>query len=130
MRITSRPYSICLPLATAGLLLLAADTLHALPIDRARGRQEARDSRQDGRYGARDARQDGRQTSRARRYGYYTLPAGSTPFVYSGVRYYRTRGLYYYPYFYGGRTVYVQVDVNGGYPAPPPAAGSIDVYFD
>jgi hypothetical protein len=28
---------------------------------------------------------------------------------------------------YMGRTVYIDINVNGGYPAPPPPIGSIDI---
>jgi hypothetical protein len=101
----------CLP-----VFILAIDLAPALPIDRARGRA-----------GARDSRQDGRQTSRARRRGCYALPHGAATFAYGGFRYYRVGPRYYYPYMYGGRTVYIEIDVVGGYPAPPPAAGSIDI---
>ncbi|MEI6533842.1 MAG: hypothetical protein WCN98_00770 [Verrucomicrobiaceae bacterium] len=103
--------------ACAAVVLGAtAPSAQALPRDRAAGRQ-----------GARDSRQDGRQTSRARRRGYYACPAGAVAFSHGGYRYYRVGGRYYYPYFYGGRTVYIDIDVNGGYPVPPPPAGSIDI---
>jgi len=90
----------------------------------------ARDARQDGREGARDARQTGRQVSRVRRRGCYALPHGAALFTYGGFRYYRVGARYYYPYMYGGRTVYIDIDVNGGHPLPPPAAGSIDIDID
>lgn len=117
-------------LTTGVALTLCLEAAHALPIDRAYGRQAARDSRQDGREGARDARQTGRQVSRARWAGYPVLPPGCVPYMYGGYRYYTVRGLYYYPYFYGGRTVYIQVNVQNGVPVPPPPSGSIDIYFN
>ncbi len=101
---------------TAVAAILAPAPSHALPIDRRMGRQ-----------GARNSRQNGRQTSRARRRGFYGLPGGAVAFSYGGFRYFRVGPRYYYPYMYGGRTVYIDIDVNGGYPAPPPAAGSIDI---
>ena len=106
---------------------LAPTESQALPADRAAGRQNARGSRQSGRAGAQDSRQSGRQTSRARRRGYYGLPAGAAPYAYGGYNYYRAGGRYYYPYMYGGRTVYIDVDVSGGRPMPPPPVGSIDI---
>jgi hypothetical protein len=107
--------------ATSSLSVVAASIVvagnsHALPVDRAIGRQRARDSRQ-----------TGRQISRARRRGCYVLPVGAAVFVHSGYRYYRVGPRYYYPYMYNGRTVYIDIDVVGGYPSPPPPAGSIDV---
>lgn len=119
-----------LPMLTAAavaMATLAPVESQALPVDRAAGRQGARDSRQSGRQGAQYSRQAGRQTSRARRRGCYGLPPGAAPFSYGGYRYYRVGGRYLYPYMYGGRTVYIDIDVNGGYPAPPPPAGSIDI---
>ena len=104
--------------AAAAVLLLSPSQVEALPIDRQVGRMQARDSRQ-----------AGRQTSRARRRGFYGLPGGAVPFAYGGYRYYRVGPSYYYPYMYGGRTVYIQINVQGGYPAPPPPPGSIDIYF-
>jgi hypothetical protein len=74
-------------------------------------------------------RRAARQAYRARCRAYYGLPVGAVPFVYGGYRYYRVGGAYYYPYMYGGRTVYVDVGVYGGYPVAPPPIGSIDIYF-
>ena len=90
--------------------------VEALPADRAAGRQSARNSRQ-----------TGRQVSRARRRGCYAMPPGAVAFTYGGYRYYRVGPRFYYPYMYMGRTVYIDIDVHGGYPAPPPAPGSIDI---
>jgi len=119
-------------LPTLAVVAITAATVapvesQALPVDRAAGRQGARGSRQSGRQGAQDSRQAGRQTSRARRRGCYGLPGGAVPFRHGGYNYYRVGGRYLYPYMYGGRTVYIDIDVNGGYPAPPPPAGSIDI---
>ena len=36
-------------------------------------------------------------------------------------RYCFYKGLYYYPYMYGGRTVYIQVDYN----SPPPPSDQV-----
>jgi hypothetical protein len=108
-----------LPLLTAAAvtsLILAPGESQALPVDRAMGRA-----------GARDSRQTGRQVSRARRRGCYAMPAGARPFVYGGYRYYRVGPRFYYPYMHMGRTVYVDIDVVGGNPAPPPPTGSIDI---
>ncbi len=102
--------------ATVAVAVLAPVSVEAAPIDRAMGRQ-----------GARDSRQTGRQVSQARRRGYYGLPGGAVPYAYRGINYYRVGGRYMYPYFYGGRTVYIDIDVVGGYPVPPPAAGSINI---
>lgn len=110
-----------LPLIGAGLLVEAFVTppeAEALPQDRMAGRQNARASRQ-----------SGRQTSRARRRGYWGLPAGAAPYYYRGHRYYRVGPRFYYPYVYGGKTVYIDVDVQGGNPAAPPSAGSVEIYF-
>lgn len=69
----------------------------------------------------------GRQTSRARRRACFGLPVGAAVFIYGGYRYYRAGSRYYYPYSYNGRTVYIDIEVKGGYPAPPPPAASIDI---
>jgi hypothetical protein len=34
---------------------------------------------------------------------------------------------FYYPYVYGGRTVYIDINVQDGNPEPPPAADSVDL---
>lgn len=110
------------PASTLGAAAITATAFalapraEALPADRIAGRQ-----------GARDSRQQGRQTSRARRRGCYALPPGAALYPYGAYRYYRVGPRFYYPYMYGGRTVYVDIDVVGGYPAPPPPAGSIDI---
>jgi hypothetical protein len=49
------------------------------------------------------------------------------PYAYGGYRYYRVGPRYYYPYMYMGRTVYIDINVQGGYPMPPPPVGSIDI---
>lgn len=95
-----------------------APVAQALPVDRAMGRQAARDSRQ-----------TGRQVSRARRRGYHSCPAGAVRFAHGGFTYFRVGPRFYYPYFYGGKTVYIDIDIVGGNPAPPPASGSIEIYF-
>ena len=105
-------------LVAASVALSIPSTSEALPVDRIQGRQ-----------GARASRQEGRQNSRARWNGTYARPAGAVAFAWGGYSYYRAGGLYYYPYMYGGRTVYIKVDVVNGHPAPPPAAGSIEINF-
>lgn len=110
--------SITLLLAAAGLFLVTLPEAEALPVDRMAGRQ-----------GARDSRQQGRQTSRARRRAYVGLPVGCVPYAHGGYRYYRAGGVYYYPYMHQGRTVYINIDVVKGQPAPPPPATSIDIYI-
>lgn len=117
----SLPVSTLSPLlpAAAGIATVSLLTgkAQALPIDRAIGRQ-----------GARASRQTGRQVSRARRRGVYSLPAGYRPYSYGSYNYYFAGGRYYYPYMYGGRTVYINIEVSAsGNPGPPPAPGSIDI---
>lgn len=109
------------PVGTLSVAIVAttisfAPLAEALPADRIAGRQ-----------GARSSRQQGRQTSRARRRGCYTLPPGAALYPYGAYRYYRVGPRFYYPYMYGGRTVYVDIDVVGGNPVPPPSASSIDI---
>ena len=57
--------------------------------------------------------------------GYRVVPIGAH-------RYYYYSGLYYYPYYVSGQTVYVQVDVNVNNPAAPPSVESIteEYYID
>ncbi len=141
---------IALPLLGLVAVATIAPDAKALPRDRSAGRAGARDSRQDGRQegryerrhgdygdardarqdgreGARDSRQIGRQVSRARWRGCYALPRGAVIFSYGGYRYYRVGPRFYYPYMYGGRTVYIDINVSGGNPVPPPPAASIDI---
>jgi hypothetical protein len=108
-----------LPLVGAGIMVdafVAAPQAQALPRDRMAGR-----------YAARVDRRAGRQISRARRRGYWGLPPGAAPFYYRGYRYYRVGPRFYYPYVYGGRTVYIDINVQEGNPEPPPAPDSIDL---
>ena len=103
-----------LPLIGAGLMVdafVVTPEAEALPRDRMAGRQA------------------GRQASRARRRAYWGLPPRAAPFYYRGYRYYRVGPRFYYPYVYGGRTVYIDIDAQGGNPAAPPAAGSVEIYF-
>lgn len=115
LMIASEAFPVLTVIAVTMAALVPAES-QALPVDRARGRA-----------GARDSRQTGRQISRARRRGCYALPRGAAPFVFGGYRYYRVGPRFYYPYMYGGRTVYIDINVSGGNPAPPPPAGSIDI---
>jgi hypothetical protein len=66
---------------------------------------------------------------RGPRHGYHGLPGGAVPYSYGGYRYYRVGPRFYYPYFYGGRTVYIDIDAEGGVPLPPPPSGSIEINF-
>ena len=49
------------------------------------------------------------------------MPVGARPVMFGPYRYYSYGGAYYYPYLSGGRTVYVEVDVN----SPPPPANEV-----
>jgi hypothetical protein len=106
----------CLSISAVTIAVLAPVESPALPVDRAQGRQ-----------GARDSRQTGRQNSRARFRGCYAMPHGAVAFRYGGYSYYRVGTRYYYPYMYSGRTVYIDIQVSGGHPLPPPPVGSIDI---
>ena len=78
--------------------------------------------------GRTDARAHGiRARPGARWRGCYALPRGAVIFSYGGYRYYRVGPRFYYPYMYGGRTVYIDINVSGGNPVPPPPAASIDI---
>lgn len=96
------------------LLTLGTPQAEALPHDR------------------RVARRTSRRTSRrvTRRRHFFGMPPGAAPFMYGGYRYFVAGGLYYYPYMLGGRTVYVQVDVSGGRPLPPPPPSQVRVEID
>ena len=78
-----------------------------------------RNVRQTSRQVSRNTRQSVRQISRRH---FYTLPAGYRWVTYGRYRYCFYGGRYYYPYIYGGRTVYIQVNVNSSNPAPPPSS--------
>ena len=107
------------PMAVVTSVVVAPESVEALPRDRARGRQAARYSRQ-----------TGRQVSRARRRGYYALPRGAVLRPFGPYRYYFAGGRWYYPYMYGGRTVYIDIDVDAqGNPEPPPPSESIEIHF-
>lgn len=74
------------------------------------------------------ARRTSRRTTRrvARRH-MYALPVGAAAFSWGAYNYYRYNNMYYYPYMYGGRTVYVEVDIDArGYPLPPPNPSEVD----
>ena len=72
-----------------------------------------------------------RTTRRVVRRHMFGLPAGAALFPFGAYRYYRYAGLYYYPYMIGGRTTYIQVDVDaGGNPLPPPPASQVETEID
>ena len=50
----------------------------------------------------------------------YSLPAGYSTQVFSGVTYYSYYGYYYYVYYINGRAVYVLASVVDGVPTVPP----------
>jgi hypothetical protein len=49
----------------------------------------------------------------------YGLPGGYAMRTYAGVRYYYCSGIYYYPYYINGQTVYTQCPVSNGIPVVP-----------
>jgi hypothetical protein len=107
------------PTVVVTSVVVAPESVEALPRDRARGRQAARYSRR-----------TGRQVSRARRRGYYALPPGAVLRPFGPYRYYFVGSRWYYPYMYGGRTVYIVIDVDDeGNPTPPPPSDSIEIDF-
>jgi hypothetical protein len=77
------------------------------------------------------ARRTARRTSRrVTRRHLYTLPVGYAAVSLAGYRYYRYGGLYYYPYYVSGQTVYVQVDVDPNNPGPPPPVDSVTEEYE
>lgn len=50
----------------------------------------------------------------------YGLPAGYAMRTYAGVRYYYCSGIYYYPYYINGQSVYVRCTIVKGVPTVPP----------
>lgn len=108
--------------SAAGVIAAAAGAL-ALFIPKV----EAHPYGQNRRVSRRTSRRTSRRVTRRHLYG---IPAGARPFMYGGFRYYHVGGLYYYPYMLGGRTVYVQVDVSGGRPLPPPPPSQVSVEID
>ena len=78
------------------------------------------------------ARRTSRRTARrVTRRHMYTLPAGYRAVTYGAHRYYYYGGLYYYPYYVEGRTVYIHVDVNSsGQPLPPPPVEQMTVVVE
>lgn len=76
------------------------------------------------------ARRTARRTARrvTRRNMVWAMPAMATAFWWGGHQYYRSGGLYYYPYFVSGQTVYVEIEVDAqGHPLPPPPASEIEI---
>ncbi len=77
------------------------------------------------------SRRTARRTSRrVTRRHLYTLPAGYATVSLAGYRYYRYGGLYYYPYYVSGQTVYIQVDVDPDNPSPPPPVESVTEEYE
>ena len=71
------------------------------------------------------ARRTSRRVTRRRM---YTLPAGYRVVNRGAYRYYYYSGVYYYPYYISGQTVYVEVDVDvNGNPESPPPASEVNV---
>lgn len=103
-----------LGICTSAWLTLGTQQAEALPHDR------------------RVSRRTSRRTSRrvTRRRHFFGMPPGAAPFLYGGYRYFVAGGLYYYPYMFGGRTIYVQVDVTNGHPLPPPPPSQVSVEID
>lgn len=153
--ISKKLHSRLLTLPLIGIISAASilPEAHGLPVDRAVGRAGARysrtDGRQDARYerrqgdygeareeriegrtGARVSRTAGRVVSRSRFRGCYALPRGAVVVPIGGYRYYRVGARYYYPYMHAGRTVYIDIQLVNGKPAPPPPANSIDIDID
>lgn len=74
------------------------------------------------------ARRTSRRVTRRHLYG---LPGGYRPYRWGAYNYYRVGSLFYYPYMYQGRTVYIEINVDsGGNPLPPPPASQALVEID
>jgi len=71
-----------------------------------------------------------RTTRRVVRRHMYALPAGYRWATFGAYRYAFVGGAYYYPYVMQGQTVYVQVDMQGSQPAPPPPASQISAEIE
>lgn len=71
-----------------------------------------------------------RTARRVTRRHLYALPMGYAAVSLAGYRYYRYGGLYYYPYYVSGQTVYVQVDVDANNPGPPPSVESVTEEYE
>ena len=119
-------------LMIAALLLVGGPTLRAMPIDRFNWSRDAReeDDARDAQYAAEKAAEaQARAVHRNRWKGSYDRPPGYAFYKYGGYTYYRAGNTYYTPYFYGGRTVYLQVKTQNGPPLPPPAGDTIVIDF-
>lgn len=115
-------------LLVLGAALLAGHSLHAYPLDGSRRRD---DDYEDAVTAARLQREaEARAVHRDRWRGTYTRPAGYALYRYGGYTYYRAGSTYYTPYFYGGRTVYLQVKTQDGKPLPPPPPNTIEIDFN
>lgn len=69
-----------------------------------------------------------RTTRRVARRHLFLMPAGAVAVSYGAYRYFHHGGIYYYPYMIGGRTTYVEVDVDvSGKPLAPPPAAEVEV---
>lgn len=69
-----------------------------------------------------------RTTRRVVRRHLFLMPAGAVAVTHRAYRYFHHGGIYYYPYMIGGRTTYVEVDVDvSGKPLAPPPAAEVEV---
>lgn len=77
------------------------------------------------------ARRTSRRTARrVTRRHFYTLPVGYAAVTLGGYRYYRYGGVYYYPYYISGQTVYVEVEVDPDDPSAPPPVESVTEEYE
>lgn len=98
---------------TAAVTLSTAPEAQALPVHRV-ARRTAR-----------------RTTRRVVRRHMFVLPATAMAVTFGPYRYYRCGGIYYYPYMIGGRTTYIEIDVDtSGNPMAPPPASQVEVEID
>lgn len=78
------------------------------------------------------ARRTARRTTRrvVRRHMFF-MPAAAAAVTFGPYRYFRYNGIYYYPYMMGGRTTYIEIDVDAsGHPMAPPPASQVEVEID
>lgn len=99
--------------STAAVTLSIAPEAQALPVHRV-------------------ARRTARRTTRrvVRRHMFF-MPAAAAAVTFGPYRYYRYGGIYYYPYMIGGRTTYIEIDVDtSGNPMAPPPASQVEVEIE